>query len=82
MKYALINKSGEVLNVIVWDGIAEYQIDPSQALIAVKPTTAVDTTYSYVNGEFVKTETIKKVSELDASDSITPFSKKFFFWKK
>lgn len=48
-RYALIDKSGLVLNVIEWDGKAPYELEADQQLIQ---SDAAGTQWRYVNGTF------------------------------
>lgn len=54
-RYALINdKTDDVENVILWDGEADYVIPPGYSMQLLKDDSPVDTTYTYINGEFVQ----------------------------
>ena len=52
-RYAVINQQGEVKNVIVWDGIAEY-LPPLNHMLIYSPICEMGDTYDAINEVFIK----------------------------
>ena len=51
MNYALVDNTGLVVNIIIWDGESDWQ--PPEGLIAVPLTDGAAIGWSYVEGEFI-----------------------------
>jgi hypothetical protein len=51
MNYALVDNTGLVVNVIVWDGESDWQ--PPEGLTAVLITGNAGIGWSYIDGEFI-----------------------------
>lgn len=50
--YAIV-ESGVVVNIVIWDGVAEWSPNPGQSAVEIKDGDEVGIGYSFIDGEFV-----------------------------